>query len=117
MNRLQLLQQQLMSAKNIPTTTYIDIDLPYNLKDICKIKFKGHIKWNTETESWSVKEDMVSNFDKIFLENLVEKPTKEQRLLLKQSGCNFCKDTKLWYMLKFQTEEPTPTELPDEQHL
>lgn len=113
MNRLQLLQQQLKDAKNIPTTTYIDIDLPYNLKDICKVKFKGHIKWNTETDSWSVSEDIVSNFDKIFLEDLDEKPSKEQRLLLKQNGCNFDKTTKLWYMLKFQMDQ-LHTEPPEE---
>ena len=113
MNRLQLLQQQLKDAKNIPTPTYIDIDIPYNLKDLCKEKFKGQIKWNDDTTSWSVSEDIVSKFDKVYLDDLDEKPTKEQRLLLKQSGCNFCKDTKLWYMLKFQTEHPIPTDPTD----
>lgn len=106
MNRLQALEQQLKNASSIPSKKYIDVDLPYNLKDLCKIKFKGHIKWNAETESWSVSEDVVSQFDKVFLENHVS-PTKEQRLILKQQGCNFCKDAKLFYMLQFQTEELT----------
>jgi hypothetical protein len=104
MNRLQALEQQLKEASTIPSKKYIDIDLPFNLKDICKIKFKGQIRWNADTESWSVCEEVLSQFDKVFLENHVS-PTKEQRLILKQQGCNFDVQMKLWYMLRFQTLE------------
>lgn len=84
---------------------FVPIELPYNLKDTAKIKFKGLIKWDGDISSWVVDETITDQFDKVYLEQFPN-PTKEEKLILKQSGCNYCKERKLFYMLKFQTKEP-----------
>lgn len=111
MNALQLLKSKLSSTQTAKKQiNWVEIDLPYNLKDECRIKFKGQIKWDGDAESWVADETIADQFSKVFLDDVVN-PTKEQRLMLKQSGANFHKETKLWYMLKYQTEI-IPTEEP-----
>jgi len=105
MNRLQLLQNKLtQSTTTKPQINWIEIDLPYSLKDECRVKFKGHIRFDGDTTSWLVNETIADKFEKIYLEDFVN-PTKEQKLLLKQNGANFDKNAKLWYLLSYQTEE------------
>ena len=106
MNALQLLKSKLSaptsSKKNI---NWVEIDMPYNLKDTCKVLFKGQLKYDGDAECWTADEEIADKFSKVFLEEYVN-TTKDQRQLLKKMGCNFDKDTKLWFMLKYQTEQP-----------
>ena len=83
---------------------FVPIELPYNLKDTAKIKFSKQLRFDGDINSWVADETIVNNFDKVYLEQYPN-PSKEQKLVLKQSGCNYCKERKLYYMLKFQTEE------------
>ena len=83
---------------------WVEVNIPYNLKDTCRIKFKGQIKWDGDISSWVADETIADQFDKVYLEQYPN-PTKEEKLVLKQSGCNWDKETKLWYMLKYQTNE------------
>jgi hypothetical protein len=83
---------------------WVEVNIPYNLKDTCRIKFKGQLRFDGDISSWVADETIANNFDKVYLEQYPN-PSKEQKLVLKQSGCNYCKERKLYYMLKFQTEE------------
>lgn len=102
MNRLNLLKSQKSVA--VPEVEYTDVFIPFNLKDVCKQKYGRNIRWNMDTTSWSVIDKLVPEFEKIYLEEFV-KPTKEDKLLLKNNGANYDKETQMYYLLKFQTEE------------
>jgi len=105
MNALQLLKSKLISSQNAKNSiNWVVVDIPFNLKDVCRVKFDGKIKWDADVSSWCADETIVSNFEKVFLDDVIN-PTKEEKLILKQSGCNFDKTTKLWFMLRFQTEQ------------
>jgi hypothetical protein len=108
MNKLQLLKSKLTSLESTkPQINWVPIELPYNLKDTAKIKFTKQLRFDGDINSWVADETIADNFDKVYLEEF-DNPTQDQKLLLKQSGCNYCKERKLYYMLKFQTdEEPT----------
>ena len=111
MNKLLLLKSKLSSTKTTKQINWIAVDVPFNLKDECRIKFKGQIKWDADVSSWVADEEIADNFSKVFLEEYT-KPTKEEILVLKNSGANFDKTTKLWFLLKYQTEEVIPTDEP-----
>lgn len=83
---------------------WVEVNIPYNLKDTCRIKFSKQLRFDGDISSWVADETIANNFDKVYLEQYPN-PSKEQKLVLKQSGCNYCKERKLYYMLKFQTEE------------
>ena len=105
MNALQLLKSKLSApTSSKKSINWVEIDIPYNLKDACKVLFKGQIKYDGDEECWLADEEIVDNFSKVFLEEYID-TTKDQRQVLKKMGCNFDKVSKLWYMLKYQTEQ------------
>jgi uncharacterized iron-regulated protein len=104
MNALQLLKTKMSSQPNKPQINWVEVNIPFNLKDTCRIKFKGQIKWDGDINSWCADETIADKFSKVFLEEYVN-PTKDEKLILKNSGANYDKETKLYYFLKYQTEE------------
>lgn len=104
MNRLSALKQQLNLTPSSSKLVWVEANIPYNLKDVCKQKFKGQVRWNADLDIWEICECIAYQFEKVFLEEYTN-PSKEQRKLLKDSGCNYDSDVKLWYFLKFQTTE------------
>jgi len=110
MNRLTALKQQLTQhSQTKQQINWVEMDIPYNLKDICKIKFKGQIRWNADEECWNIDETIADQFSKVFLEDFAN-PTKDEKVILRKNGANFDKNTKLWYFLKFQADDQSPIE-------
>lgn len=93
-----------IKATHSKQINWVQVNIPYNLKDRCREKFPKKIKWETDLHSWVVCETIADKFEMIYLDQFPT-PTKEQKEVLKQSGCNFDKERKLYYMLKFQTIE------------
>ena len=105
MNRLELLRQKLgEGVTKKPEINWVDIELPYALKDICKIKFHRQIKWNSFNNCWSVSEDVAPQFERVYLEEY-KFPTKEQKITLRKLGATYDRNEELYYLFKFQSED------------
>jgi hypothetical protein len=106
MNRFNLLKQKLgsVTVEKNQNIEWVNIDIPYSLKEICKSKFHGKIKWNSLDETWSVDNEVASQFERIYLTDY-KYPTKDQKKILKQLGTTYDKTQELYYLFKFQAED------------
>ena len=104
MNRLELLKSKMDGTVVKPEINWVNIELPYALKDICKIKFRGNIKWNSFDNCWSVSDEVSTQFERIYLEEY-KQPNKEQKKVLRQLGATYDKGEDLYFLFKFQADD------------
>lgn len=98
MNRLAQLKNTI-NSKTTDRVEYTDVFVPFALKDLCRTRFNS--RWNPRTDSWSVPNEHVFQFEKLYM-NDYPTPNKEQKKLLTAMQCTYDKECKLYYLLKFQ---------------
>jgi hypothetical protein len=105
MNRLELLKQKLgQSVDKKPEITWVNIELPYALKEWCKVKFRGKIKWNSFDNCWCVSEEVAPQFERVYLDEY-KYPTTEQKKILRNIGATYDKNEEVYFLFKFQADD------------
>ena len=84
------------------TDTYVNIDIPYDLKDELKERFQ--IRWVEDDQCWSCKKSQLFQFDRNYLTEYPT-PSKAQKQILRDEGAHYDKTKKLYYFLFYQEED------------